>query len=322
MRPHSTLRLSTLKADLATFPSPSPSPSTSQPTSTPAAGVETIAHLKENRRITIMFCALEGAARIVRLFGTGTVHEFGTPEYEQLIPAEKRLSGSRAAIVVDVHKVGSVRTSPSPSPSPSPFVPSPSLRSLFESVACPHLHLITLIFILVLVLWRQSCGYAVPLYTFQAHRTALFNWSEKMEARDVTASPLPASTSSPPFEEHVYPERSMKWWWVHWNLRSLDGLPGLAHAHIADAVPRTGAEAHERQRGVHEPPSDGSVVILGNRVPRAGVWERLVWVLARKGEAVRLLKAFSLGVVVAAVCIMVAGGREACSSRWPAGVLP
>ncbi len=61
-----------------------------------------------------MFCAFEGEARIVRLFGTGTVHEFGTPQYAQLIPPEKRLSGSRAAIVVDVHKVGSVR-SPVPS---------------------------------------------------------------------------------------------------------------------------------------------------------------------------------------------------------------
>ena len=112
----------------------------------------------------------------------------------------------------------------------------------------------------------------------------------------------------------------MKWWWVHWNLRSLDGLPGLAHAHITDAVPRTGDEARERQRGVREPPSDGSVVILGNRVPKAGVWERLVW--GKNGEAVRLLLAFSLGVAFAAFCIMVVGSREACSSRWPAGVLP
>ena len=58
-----------------------------------------------------MFCAFEGAARIVRLWGTGTIFEFGTPEYEKLIPPEKRLTGSRAAIVVDVHKVGSVRAS-------------------------------------------------------------------------------------------------------------------------------------------------------------------------------------------------------------------
>ena len=64
--------------------------------------------MKENKRITIMFCAFEGAARIVRLWGTGTIYEFGTPEYERLIPPEKRLTGSRAAIVVDVHKTGSV----------------------------------------------------------------------------------------------------------------------------------------------------------------------------------------------------------------------
>ena len=30
---------------------------------------------------------------------------------------------------------------------------------------------------------------------------------------------------------------------MHWNLRSLDGLPALAHAHVADAVPRTGEDA-------------------------------------------------------------------------------
>ena len=64
--------------------------------------------MKENKRITIMFCAFEGAARIVRLWGTGTIYEFGTPEYEKLIPPENRRPGSRAAIVIDVHKVGSV----------------------------------------------------------------------------------------------------------------------------------------------------------------------------------------------------------------------
>ena len=56
-----------------------------------------------------MFCAFEGAARILRLFGTGEVYEFGTPEYFELIPPEQRLSGSRAAIVVNVHKANSVR---------------------------------------------------------------------------------------------------------------------------------------------------------------------------------------------------------------------
>src|SRR5436190_23717134 len=35
------------------------------------SGVETIAHLRENGRITLMFCAFEGPPRIVRLAGRG-----------------------------------------------------------------------------------------------------------------------------------------------------------------------------------------------------------------------------------------------------------
>ncbi|KAF9004552.1 hypothetical protein BDQ17DRAFT_1240829 [Cyathus striatus] len=70
------------------------------------SGAETIAHLRDNGRITIMFVAFEGPPEIIRLFGRGTVYEFGTPEYEELLPLEKRKAGSRAVIVVDVHKVG------------------------------------------------------------------------------------------------------------------------------------------------------------------------------------------------------------------------
>jgi len=71
------------------------------------SGVETIAHLRENGRMTIMFTAFDGAPKIVRLFGIGSVHEFGSPEYEALIPLEDRHVGSRSAIVLDIHKVGS-----------------------------------------------------------------------------------------------------------------------------------------------------------------------------------------------------------------------
>ncbi|KAL1747204.1 hypothetical protein HDZ31DRAFT_32535 [Schizophyllum fasciatum] len=71
------------------------------------SGVETISHLRENGRITVMFTAFDKPPRIVRLFGTGTVHEYGTPEYAKYIPLEKRKPGSRAVILVDIHKVGS-----------------------------------------------------------------------------------------------------------------------------------------------------------------------------------------------------------------------
>ncbi|KAH9947394.1 hypothetical protein B0H21DRAFT_739349 [Amylocystis lapponica] len=70
------------------------------------SGSETMAHLRENGRITIMFSAFEGAPRILRLWGTGTAHEFGTPEYDALVPPTTRLPGSRCAVVVAVHRVG------------------------------------------------------------------------------------------------------------------------------------------------------------------------------------------------------------------------
>jgi len=70
------------------------------------SGIETISHIRENGRITIMFSAFEGPPRILRLYGVGTVHEYGTPEYNALISAETRKPGSRAAIIVDVYQVG------------------------------------------------------------------------------------------------------------------------------------------------------------------------------------------------------------------------
>ncbi|PPR01839.1 hypothetical protein CVT24_001727 [Panaeolus cyanescens] len=69
------------------------------------SGTETISHLRENGRITIMFVAFTGPPQILRLFGTGTVHEFGSPEYNRLLPPGTRQPGSRAAIFINVHKV-------------------------------------------------------------------------------------------------------------------------------------------------------------------------------------------------------------------------
>ena len=46
------------------------------------SGVETIAHLRENGRIVVMFCAFEGPPRIVRLYGRGTVTETGATGFD------------------------------------------------------------------------------------------------------------------------------------------------------------------------------------------------------------------------------------------------
>ncbi|KAJ7803152.1 hypothetical protein B0H14DRAFT_3873813 [Mycena olivaceomarginata] len=70
------------------------------------SGVETVSHLRENGRMTVLFNAFEGPPRIVRLYGRGTAYEFGTPEFNNFIPPESRKPGTRTVIVVDVHKVG------------------------------------------------------------------------------------------------------------------------------------------------------------------------------------------------------------------------
>ncbi|KDR70181.1 hypothetical protein GALMADRAFT_144857 [Galerina marginata CBS 339.88] len=69
-------------------------------------GAETVAHIRENGRLTILFHAFEGPARIVRLYGKGFFYELGSPEYEALVGTERRLPGSRAVIGLDILKVG------------------------------------------------------------------------------------------------------------------------------------------------------------------------------------------------------------------------
>jgi Pyridoxamine 5'-phosphate oxidase len=69
------------------------------------SGVETIAHLRENGRITIMFCAFDGNPEIVRLSGRGEVIPLGTSEAAALLGELPGLPGARSAIKVTVDRV-------------------------------------------------------------------------------------------------------------------------------------------------------------------------------------------------------------------------
>src|SRR6476620_1010777 len=48
------------------------------------SGIETVAHLRENGRIVLMFCAFTGPPKIVRLHGTGEVCTIGSAEFGKL----------------------------------------------------------------------------------------------------------------------------------------------------------------------------------------------------------------------------------------------
>lgn len=69
------------------------------------SGVETIAHLRENGRIVIMFCALDGAPKIVRLHGTGKVAVPSDPEFADLLTRFPAYPGVRSIIKVAVQRV-------------------------------------------------------------------------------------------------------------------------------------------------------------------------------------------------------------------------
>jgi hypothetical protein len=66
------------------------------------SGIETVAHVKENGRVVLMFCALQGPPKIVRLHGHGRVVEPGDPEFPRLQIHFSELAGIRSIIVVEL----------------------------------------------------------------------------------------------------------------------------------------------------------------------------------------------------------------------------
>jgi predicted pyridoxine 5'-phosphate oxidase superfamily flavin-nucleotide-binding protein len=69
------------------------------------SGAETIAHLKQNRRITIMFCAFEGPPFILRLYGKGEVLEPNNPSFHGFNKRFALDRGVRSIIRVDLTRI-------------------------------------------------------------------------------------------------------------------------------------------------------------------------------------------------------------------------
>ena len=202
--------------------------------------METISHLRENGRITILFNAFDGPPRICRIFGKGISYEFGTPEYDALIPPAHRRPGSRSVIMINVHKVGT------------------------------------------------SCGYSVPLYTFERHRDTLIQWVDKLEKTERSAIEERVKMSGGkecPGEEHAKIEGGLKWDGVKENLKSIDGLPGLASAFCTSVVPSS-VSIDDEEGGKLQ-------VALGKTSSTRG------FLGLKYEELVRLMFAFSLGIVLA-----------------------
>lgn len=66
------------------------------------SGNETAAHLRENDRMTLMFCAFEGEPKILRLYGHAKPYHPDSPEWEAHIGRFPSLPGARQIIVMEV----------------------------------------------------------------------------------------------------------------------------------------------------------------------------------------------------------------------------
>lgn len=69
------------------------------------SGNETAAHLVENGRLTLMFCAFDGSPKILRLYCRGRVVTRGSAEWEELLSHFPALPGARQIIVGEVMSV-------------------------------------------------------------------------------------------------------------------------------------------------------------------------------------------------------------------------
>jgi hypothetical protein len=69
------------------------------------SGNETSAHLAENGRITLMFCAFSGPPSILRLYGRGEVVLPGGPLWEELRPLFPDHPGARQIVVAEISRV-------------------------------------------------------------------------------------------------------------------------------------------------------------------------------------------------------------------------
>ena len=120
------------------------------------SGIETVAHLRENGRIVVMFCAFSGPPRIVRLHGRGRVVLPGDDDWEDLAARFPPQPASRSIVTVELDRVS------------------------------------------------DSCGFAVPLMTYEAERDQMAKWVANKSDEDLAEY------------------RARK------NSVSIDGLPGLA----------------------------------------------------------------------------------------------
>lgn len=69
------------------------------------SGIETAAHLQSDGRLTLMFCSLEDAPLILRLYGRGSVLQPEAADWERHVSLFPPIPGARQIIILDIDSV-------------------------------------------------------------------------------------------------------------------------------------------------------------------------------------------------------------------------
>ncbi|KAI9362999.1 pyridoxamine 5'-phosphate oxidase-related FMN-binding protein [Zopfochytrium polystomum] len=176
------------------------------------SGVETISHIQDNKRITVMFCALDGKPMIVRLFGTGSFVEKGRPRFATLL---ERIAGH--AREADASVAAKQEDAASSSAAPSMRDRATRVHEFAAQEGCRAAIVIDIRLV------SRSCGFAVPLYDFVSARDDLLKWSLSKGADGLekyreskNAKSLDGLPGLPAFAQQK------KWWRLAWRPRLVD----------------------------------------------------------------------------------------------------
>ncbi len=69
------------------------------------SGIETLAHVRENGRVTLMFCAFDGPASILRLYGRGEAVNFDEPGFAEKMALFAGFERARSVITVHIDRI-------------------------------------------------------------------------------------------------------------------------------------------------------------------------------------------------------------------------
>jgi len=69
------------------------------------SGIETVAHVRENGRITFMFCAFDGKPNILRLYGKGEATCFDEPGFDEKLALFPEFPRARAVVTADISRI-------------------------------------------------------------------------------------------------------------------------------------------------------------------------------------------------------------------------